>query len=231
MFWWIAALLAAAIVMVLFSDVRLRFRYLREGHNDEMEAEMTGLFGLVRLRRKVRTLELQPWLKGLRLRLERGGRKIRQEEGEAPELHYSRNDFRRFVRQARLLVRHMNDFKEFIAGTLQHVQVHDWQWTTRLGTGDAAETGVACGAVWGLKCAAAGAVGRWVALHSVPRIHVAPVFDAPHFRTELFFLARIRIFRLIASGVMLLIRVARRKGGLAVWARVLLRKNRKEAVQ
>ena len=223
MWWWAAALLAAAAALALFSDIRIRIRYVREGRNDEIDAGLTGFYGLVRLRRKVPMMELMPWLSGLKLKLDRVGGGRGGGNGGEEELKYTRDDVRRILRKTRLLVRHMADFREFLAGTLQHVHVSGLKWTTRIGTGDAAETGVVCGAVWGLKCAAAGAAGRWVTYGSVPQIDVAPAFGSAYFRTELVLRARIRVFRLLHACAMLLVRIARRKGGLKAWAEALIR--------
>lgn len=218
--WWLAAAaVAAAATAVLCSNVRVRIRYFREGHNDEVDAAVTALFGLVRLRYKVPTIELKPWLSGIRL-------KVAQDQGESvtplPEFDFAREEIERFFRRAKLLIEHMNDFRKFFAGTLQHVHVLELRWETRFGLGGAAETGVTSGAVWALKNAVLGVASRWMSFERRPQVRVSPVFAETLFRTDAMVRSRIRVIRLIMIGTMLLFRVARRKGGWLVWLRVLL---------
>jgi len=224
-FWWTAAALAAgAAVLLLLSQVRVRVRYRREGRDDRLEAELAALFGAVRIRREIPAADLKPWLDGLTLRLERDGA---GGSDEAERLRVTRRDLRRMARLAKLMVEHVKDFRDFLADTMRHVRVDEFQWSTRLGTGDAAETGLACGVLWGLKGAAAGAAGRWMTLTAAPRLTVAPAYDAPGllFRTELALSARIRVLRLAAAAAMLALRAVRSRGGLRYWAGAALRGN------
>jgi len=204
------------LAAVLLSNVRVRVKYFREGENDEIDASLKALFGLVRLRFKVPTVELKPWLRGIRL-------KVDQEESSAavPELDFAREEIERFVRRVRKLVVHMKNYKQFFADTLQHVRVEELRWETRFGLGDAAETGLTGGVVWGLKSAVIGYASRWVSLERRPAMQVTPVFNKPTFRTDALVRTRIRVYRLLLIGTMLLVRVFRRRGGWIVWFRVL----------
>jgi len=217
--WWWVAIAAAAIVLlaaVLLSNVRVLVKYYREGENDEIDASLKALFGLVKLRYKVPTVELKPWLSGIRLKV------AQQESSEAlPELDFAREEIERFIRRVRKLVVHMKNYKQFFAGTLQHVHVEELRWETRFGLGDAAETGVTGGVVWGLKSAALGFASRWVALERRPAMQVTPVFNKPTFRTDVLVRTRIRVFRILLIGTMLLVRIFRRRGGWIVWFRIL----------
>ncbi|WP_158299272.1 DUF2953 domain-containing protein [Paenibacillus antri] len=226
MWWWIAsaAALAVLIVVVLLSSVRVRLKYYREGENDEVDASLSALFGLVRLRYKVPTVELKPWLNGIRM-------KVAPEEtsGVLPELDFAREEIRRFVQRVRKLIAHMKNYKRFFADTLKHVHVVELRWDTRFGLTDAAETGMTGGVVWGLKSALLGVASRWMSFERLPSVTVTPVFNQPTFRTEIVIRTRMKVFRIIAIGAMLVYRVLKRRGGWIVWLRVLLGRSPKES--
>jgi hypothetical protein len=220
MWWWwiaLAAALAVLFVVTLFSSVRVKLKYFREGENDEIDATLTALFGIVNLRYKIPTVELKPWLRGIRL-------KVASEEtsGMLPELDFARDEIKRFVKRVRKLIVHMKNFKQFFADTLKHVHVDELRWNTRFGVGDAAETGMTGGLVWGVKSAVLGVASRFMTFEKRPAVQVTPVFNQSTFRTDVVVRTRIKVFRLIAIGVMLVYRVLKRRGGWIVWVRTLL---------
>jgi len=218
MWWWIAiiASLVLMFVTVLFSSVRVRLKYYREGENDEVDASLTALFGLVRLRYKVPTVELKPWLRGLRLKVA-----PKETSGVLPELDFGREEIERFTQRVRKLVAHMKNFKKFFADTLRHVHIVELRWDTRFGVGDAAETGMTGGVIWGLKSTVIGIASRWVTFERRPAVQVTPVFNQPTFRTDVVVRIRMKVFRLFAIGAMLVFRVLKRRGGWIVWLRTL----------
>ncbi len=220
MWWWwiaLAAALAVLLVVTLFSSVRVRLKYYREGENDEIDAALTALFGIVRLRYKIPTVELKPWLRGIRLKVAPA-----ESSGVLPELDFAREEIKRFVKRVRKLIVHMKDFKQFFSDTLKHFHVVELRWETRFGVGDAAETGMTGGLVWGVKSAVLGLASRYLTFEKRPAVQVTPMFNQSTFRTDVVVRTRIKVFRLIAIGAMLVYRVLKRRGGWIVWLRTLL---------
>jgi hypothetical protein len=217
MWWWVVGIISLAIfVLVLLSNIKVRVKYFRERENDEVDATISALFGLVRLRYKMPTIELKPWLRGIRA-------DVSKEESSnlLPPLEFSREEMQTFVARGRVLIDHMKNYRMWLAGTMQHVHVVEFRWETRFGLGDAPETGIASGVVWSLKSVVVGMISRWVALDERPVMTVTPLFQNPKFRTDVLVRTKIKVFRIFAIVWMLMFRVLRKKGGWKVWFRVL----------
>lgn len=220
MWWWIAvaALLAAAIA-ALFSDIRTRVVYYREGENDEVDLKVRALFGLVRLRYQVPTFELKPMLKGFRMDVSQSGAGLLN-----PTFDVSRREIETFVARARRLLSHMNDYRKWMTDSMRHVHVAELSWTTQFGLGDAADTGMAAGVVWSVKSAIVGVASQMMTLDARPNVRVDPLFGESKFRTDVVVVSKVRVHRSLAMGIMLMYRVLRRKGGWKVWVRELVRR-------
>jgi hypothetical protein len=217
MWWWVVGISVLAIfVLVLFSNIKVRVKYFREGENDEVDAAITALFGLVQLRYNVPTIELRPWLQGIRMDVSK-----KKSSDMLPTLDFSREEMQRFFARVRTLIVHMKNYKAWLEGTLQHIHVVEFRWGTRFGLDDAPETGIASGVLWSMKSMVVGMMSRWVTLDERPIMSVTPMFQNPKFRTDVYVRTRVRVHRLIAIGGMLMFRVIRKKGGWKVWFRVL----------
>jgi len=217
MWWWIVlAVLAVLLFAVLLSNVRIGAVYVREGENDEIDLSVRALFGLVRLRYKVPTVELKPFFRGIRLKVDE-----KDSKGSMPVIDFTREEIHNFILRVRELIQHMKNVRAFLAGTLQHIHVTEISWSTRFGVGDAAETGMTGGVVWGLKSAVIGYLSRWVTLERRPEIQVIPAFNQVEFRTDFRLESCVRVARLFVIGGMLFYRVLKRPGGWKVWVREL----------
>jgi hypothetical protein len=217
MWWWIVSLsLLALFVLVMFSNIKVRVRYVREGENDELDTNISAVFGLVQLKYKVPTIELKPWLRGIRVDVSK-----KESSDLLPTLDFTREEMQMFAARIRTLIAHMRDYKAWLAGALQHVHIVQFRWETRFGLTDAPETGIASGVVWSLKSMVVGLMSRWVTLDERPVMMVTPLFQNPKFRTDVLVRTKVRVFRVLAIGGMLMFRVLRKDGGWKVWFRVL----------
>jgi hypothetical protein len=219
MWWWIAgAVVLLLIAVILWSEVRVRVKFYREGENDEVDAALSALFGLVRMRYKVPVVKLRPMLNGLRMKITK--------EHQGPGIPYldaniSREDVEIFIKRVRRLITHMNNYKAWMAGTFKHLHIVEFRWETRFGLGDAPQTGVAAGVIWSLKSVVLGYISRWFPLDKRPNLQVVPLFTERAFRTDVTVRTKIRVYHLIAAAVMLMIRVLQTEGGWKVWFREL----------
>jgi len=215
--WWIVALIVLLLVAVaLVSELRVKLAYFREGEDDEVDIDIKALYGLVRFRYKVPTIQLKPKLDGFRMKIKQ------QHTGQEPVVEFTREEIETFIRKVRKLLAHMKEYKDWLAGTLHHLHLTEMRWETRFGNGDAPETGLSAGVLWSLKSAVVGYASRWVTLAERPSLRVTPVFGRPCFRTEARLCMHTPIYRLVVVGAMLMYRVVRKRGGWQVWFRTLL---------
>ncbi|WP_274364461.1 DUF2953 domain-containing protein [Paenibacillus thermotolerans] len=223
--WGIAFLLIFALSMTLLltSNIVIQLKYIREAKNDEVRLHVTALYGLVDVKYRVPVIKLKGMAEGIKLKMKRAD----QAEAPASRKVYSRDDISRFVHNTRELIRHIKDFKEWVAGTLGRIHVERIRWKTRFGLGDAPETAIAYGVVWSLKSSLLSRMLLPFSLETKPELSVEPVYNEVCFQTEAEAKMRINVFHLLLGIVMLAARVARKKKNLKVWRRVLLQVNAK----
>ncbi len=107
--------------------------------------------------------------------------------------------------------------------TLAKVECTELKWITRVGVGDAPETAITTGAIWGIKSSLLGFSIRYVKLTAKPRIDVIPQYNEKQFSTEFRFAGRIRVWFVVVAGVRLLVRAAKVKGGIRTWIQIALK--------
>lgn len=220
MLWGIA--LAAGVLLViaaLFSNIFIEIDYVRNGKNDEFDCKVRALYGLVRVGAKVPKVKMKPKLGGIQLKL---APTTKEGEGPPRDVDYSMEELRRYIEILNELLTHMKNVHAWLSGTLQHLHVTKLRWDTRFGLPDAAQTGMACGALWGMTSGALGYVSRWVTFETQPALQITPVFNEPMFQTELQAKGRIRMHRMLSALFLLFFRILRKRGSWKVWLRLML---------
>lgn len=210
-----AAILALAAA-VLFSNIRLKVQYIREGKNDLLTFTVKALFGLVSIHYKVPEMKLKQGLQGVQMRVEK--------PSEQSKIGWSREELRSMAQTGKVLLQNIWGKQKWIEGSLKHVHVYVLQWETVYGAGDAAQTGFASGLLWGLKGTVISILSRWLTMEVRPALSVSPSYNAHMFQTRVYAILRIRLFRLLGIVLMLLWRILREKGGWKVWWKAVIRK-------
>jgi hypothetical protein len=120
---------------------------------------------------------------------------------------------REAVDRLKLMVQYTFRFFDWVTGTLSHVKCIQLKWDTRVGVGEAVETAITTGMLWGVKTSLLGYAFKYIRLETKPNITVSPQFNALHFSSELTCTVKIRVFHVLQAGAMLLVRVFKVKGG------------------
>ncbi|RTE10505.1 DUF2953 domain-containing protein, partial [Paenibacillus whitsoniae] len=92
-----------------------------------------------------------------------------------------------------------------------------------VGLGDAPETAITTGAVWGIKSSLIGFGARYVQMTAKPMVNVVPLYNQKQFATELHMKGRIRMWWVLKAGIRLVVRAAKVKGGLRTWVQLVLK--------
>lgn len=219
--WW-AAGGALLLWMILASWIRILISFTRLDGNDELTVDAHALFGLVKLRYTIPIMRLRSLQEGLELKAERVDKnknEMRSEREHAVTLHKIRQAFA----NARLLLEHCFQFNEWLHSVISRVRCTSLVWNTSVGLSDAAQTAIATGVLWSLKTSLLSWLLRRIRLETQPRLKVMPAFNQWQFTTELLCKLQIRLGTVLVAGFRLLVRIARTKGGIKIWQRVLFR--------
>ncbi|UKS30649.1 DUF2953 domain-containing protein [Paenibacillus sp. HWE-109] len=211
-----------AIIAVLVSFIRGEFYFSRVKDNDTLSVEMRALFGLVRYRYVIPIIQFKGFTQGIMIKSEVVNDK-KLELKDAKKDHITKDKVIAFYKEAKVVLLHTLNLYEWVKMTLAKVECTELKWITRVGVGDAPETAITTGAIWGIKSSLLGLGIRYVKLVAKPRIDVIPQYNQKQFSTEFRFAGRIRVWSAVLAGIRLLVRAAKVKGGLRVWIQIALK--------
>jgi hypothetical protein len=104
--------------------------------------------------------------------------------------------------------------------TLSRVHCVKLVWDSRIGLGDAAETAIVSGWLWGIKNTCLGYVFKYMDLATKPIFSVQPDFNKTKFTTELDCIVKIRVGYAIFAAIVLIAKLLRIKGGSKRWQNI-----------
>jgi hypothetical protein len=204
---WLGSALFALVLLFLFSTVRIRFRYYRQGENDEVTVQFRMWAGLLRFQTRFPTI-----------RLTAKGWNVKESTGKKPPWHrrIRWKTLRRAQREFTLLQQRVVDLYEVMRRFMAHVTCDRFIWKSGIGTGDAAETGVLAGLAWGVKTGLVAVFGSYIRWRARPHLDIVPHFQEHRLETELDCIIRFRLGHAILAMIRVLTRM-RAKGGEGTW--------------
>ncbi len=185
MLWlWIVIPFFVLCILVCLSYIRISVHFSRKREQERFEFELRALFGWVKYKKKMPDLNVPRWYQRKAVPL------FQKFKSFGPNLPFFSRPFRNAVSR------------------IQCVQL---RWSTRIGIGDAAETAVSTGALWGAKHALLGFLFQFIQAKTVPLLTVSPSYHHPQISTEFDCTVQIRLGHLLLAGPFLLFRWLRTK--------------------
>ncbi|WP_282935678.1 DUF2953 domain-containing protein [Paenibacillus sp. RC67] len=223
MIWpWILGAVVVLIVFLACSSMQCRFTVVRKQQDDEIVVDLHTMYGLVKQRIAIPVIKFLNLQEGVNLKTEvvnKSNNQLMQGKQSNITHHTIKEAFNNF----QLLLAHCFEFNSWFRETLRHVRCTEFYWKSNVGIGDAAETAMTAGMVWGLKSSILGYLFRFVQLETRPVIQVVPQYNMVTFSSEIQVLAKIRVYEIILALCRLLFRIMKVKGGLRMWRKVLFK--------
>ncbi|KRE33410.1 DUF2953 domain-containing protein [Paenibacillus sp. Soil724D2] len=220
--WIVFLLIIFAIIVFLFSFIRGEFNFTRVKDNDTLSVEMRALFGLIRYRYVIPIIQFKGFTKGIMIKSETITKSSSELKDENKD-HITKEKIIYLYNQAKEALVHTLNLYDWTKQTLAKVECTDLKWITRVGVGDAPETAITTGAIWGIKSSLLGFSIRYVKLTAKPQIDVIPQYNEKQFSTDFRFAGRIRVWFVVVAGVRLISRAAKVKGGIRTWIQIVLK--------
>lgn len=173
------------IIVLLFSSIRIDFRYQRKGENDEAVIIFFALGRLIRYQKKISEWMWEGVDEGFKYETTQQG-KLEEQRVTQQTIEKAIEIYQFFVDRIDHLI-HIN--KQF----LNRVTCEKLQWKTFIGTGDAAETGVLVGVAWGVKTNLIAMISSFIQWKHPPKIEVFPYFTESRFDIDFHSVIRFRM--------------------------------------
>ncbi|MGO4270780.1 DUF2953 domain-containing protein [Paenibacillus sp. TAF58] len=206
----------------LFSFIRGEFNFTRVKDNDTLSVEMRALFGLIRYRFVIPIIQFKGFTQGILIKSEIVSKSSSKLMDESKD-HITKERILNAYHQAKEAIVHTLNLYDWMKLTLAKVECTELKWITRVGVGDAPETAITTGAIWGIKSSLLGFSISYVKLMAKPRIDVIPQYNEKHFSTDFRFAGRIRVWFMVVAGIRLFSRAAKVKGGIRTWIQIVLK--------
>ncbi|MFD0680972.1 MULTISPECIES: DUF2953 domain-containing protein [unclassified Paenibacillus] len=219
---WMAGVAVVLLVMLISSNVKFSLTLMRKKDDDEIVFDVRAVFGLVKKRITVPVIVFKGFSEGVGVKAEYVD-KAQEHVVSNTEKKITKKTIKEAFDAMRDLLSHCFQFHQWLLNTLGHIHCTRVVWKTSVGVGDAAETALTTGMVWGLKTSLLGFVFRFIKLDTRPELMVEPKFNEVKFSTEVLCLARIRLYYIMLAGFHLLVRIIKVKDGWRTWQRVLFK--------
>jgi hypothetical protein len=105
------------------------------------------------------------------------------------------------MKKMRTLINRVVGFHEIVKKFVRHITIHQLNWKSSFGTGDAAHTGVLTGVIWSLKGSIVGLLSHYMQLKAKPQLEVVPQFQKLHSETHLMCMISFRIGHAMVAAI------------------------------
>lgn len=213
-------LFAAAVTALLLSRIRTEIFVSRFRFNDRITVDVRALFGLFRYRIYVPLIDFNSWLEGFTIKKKADASAKASAEGSM-KLDLTRERIMSTYERYKLLLKNVYNLKEWTKASLKRLECTYFMWNTRIGVGDAPETAIATGLVWGVKSSLLGMGFGLIRLKTRPNIQVSPQYNMQTFTTELMCKLQIRLVHVLWAGLRLFPHIWKGKGDWESWQHIL----------
>ncbi len=218
----VCVLLVLMLVLACVSFVHVHISFSRLEHDDRLVVSIKGLYGLVRYRIVVPVIQFKNVSEGIRVE-----RKVEHESSASADSKKANKitaeTISDFYHYGKDIVKHTLDLLGWLRDVMKRVRCTEFRWDSHIGVGDAPETAITTGVVWGLKSSILSIIFSHIQLEAKPYVSVNPLYNQTQFSTELQCIAKIRLGYAIKAGWHLLMRVMKVKGGLRTWQNILFK--------
>ncbi len=218
----IAMLIFAVIILVLFSYIRGEFYFSKVKDNEQMYLDIKALFGWIRFRFVIPVIQFVNFSEGIMIKAETVNKNQTSLLSKGKH-NINKDRIMQYYNKVQLILENTFHLYEWMKQSLAQVQCTKLTWNTRIGVGDAPETAITTGIVWGLKSSLLGFIFQYVQLHTHPRVQVNPQYNSQQFSTEVSFAGRIRLGYAILAGFRLLLQISKVRGGFKNWYKTLIK--------
>ncbi|OEF97248.1 hypothetical protein BHF71_03685 [Vulcanibacillus modesticaldus] len=208
------------IILLIFSEVKIHILYKKDQNNDFMEVNLWFLYRLIHIKKKISLIDADAKDRGIKYKSSTNVNSVPK-----PETKKERITVEKIIdwnKKFKHLLKRVHNLKKEVNAFLKHVKIDLFIWESKIGTGDAMETGIVTGVVWGLKGYILGLVSKYTVVKSLPFLDVKPIFTNKIYHSRFECILRFRIGYLIVTGIRLIFKFY--KGGRKVWQENILSK-------
>ncbi|MGN8844569.1 DUF2953 domain-containing protein [Niallia sp. Sow4_A1] len=201
----IIGLIIGALFLVLiflcFLKLTIHIRYYHKKDNDDLKIELRALFGLIKYKKTIPLIKIDEDSPTLVMK-EETELQGKQETVEETK-QFSASDLLIFLSNSKELLNHVVQFHRIVRSFLAKLTIKHIEWSSIVGLGDAAHTGMISGAIWAVKGSIIGIISNYMKLKDMPKINIYPQFQGMASETLFSCMIQFRIGHAMMAGIKL----------------------------
>lgn len=201
----ILAIIIGAFLLLLLSlcffKLTIHIRYYHKKDNDDLKIEVRALFGIIRYKKTIPLIKIDEDSPSLVIEEETEitGKKETMEDTK----QFSGSDLLNFLSNYQELLNHVVHFHRIVRAFLAKLTIKNIEWSSIVGLGDAAHTGMVSGAIWAVKGSIIGMMSNYMKLRDMPKINIYPQFQGVASETLFSCMIQFRLGHAMMAGIKL----------------------------
>ena len=193
-------------ILVMFLRLRVEVHFTRKGEDDYLKLQVSMVRGLFRFKTEVPAVDVGRYLLRPVLKVKAGaegsvsGASVKT--GRVMKIPLTLDKLRKLPIYINKALELVDRYKKTLLKLLKKIRFHYLHWTTDIGLGDPADTGIAAGLLWGVKGFLYGLFQNYAGTTGEnPKFVVRPCFNAACFRLDFHCIFDMRIGHIIIAGL------------------------------
>lgn len=191
------------LVAIVLTKLTVILDYYHGNDNDHLKLEFKIWFGMIKYKKEIPLIKIDDNSPTIVVKDKtKTGRNEKTSKEDVKQV--DKKDIFNSLNDAKELLQHVVKLHHIVRNFLRKVSVKRVEWHTVIGVGDAAYTGVATGAIWGLKGSIVGIVSHYMKLKEMPRMTVTPYFQHKVTQSRFRCMIQFRIGQAMLAGLKLI---------------------------
>jgi hypothetical protein len=197
---WLGIILFLIGLFIAITKINVTIRYHHDGDDDLLEVHMSAW--------RVFTYTISAPL--IKVDVSSGSFIVEEDQKMGEATTSSEKGKIRFetilkdIQEFQDFVRHVAGFYRIVRRFLRRIRVHQLEWSSEIGVGDAVWTGMLLGVVWTFKGTLCGFIGNFMRLQTMPKLAVFPHYQYKVSKTKFVCMFSFRLGHAIGTGLLVL---------------------------
>lgn len=191
-----------------FTQLQIEVHVVKQGHDDFIRTRIMAWRGLIKIESEIPVFKIAPDASGTHYEMDLSSA---DKKVEASAIKFSHKEMFYIQHKLKTLFDRVVHLHRILKMLLKHIKVKHFEWISRVGTGDAASTGVVVGVGWNVKNIVAQIISTYFSLRTIPRMDVIPDFQRQCMDTEFKCMIQLRIGHAIIAGIRILLNYRKRR--------------------
>ncbi|KAB7667988.1 DUF2953 domain-containing protein [Bacillus sp. B1-b2] len=201
----ILIIIGSLVLLSLFISIlklTIYVRYYHKKDNDDLTIEVRLFFGLIKIKKKIPLIKIDDDSPTIVVKDE-------TEIGNAEEpiqkdtKQFGAHDLINILSNTKEVLQHVVNLHRIVKYFLSKLTIKNMEWSTIVGLGDAAHTGMVTGAIWAGKGGIIGIISQYMKLANMPKINIYPQFQGVASETLFTCMIQFRIGHAMMAGIKL----------------------------